>query len=322
MKEFSLIDKYFRPLTRDFTGALELRDDAGYLTVPAGQELVVTKDLLLEDVHFFGDDDPGLIAQKSLRVNLSDLAAKGARPLAYSLGLVLPLNRWEGVNDSWLAQFAKGLEKDQKQFGISLLGGDTTSGDQLTISIAAYGLIPNGRRILRGGAKPGDIVFTTGTIGDAGAVLYLKRKKMNVPPELMQRYLLPQPRLGLIEKLREAGAVNAAIDVSDGLMADLRHILDASGTGGKLYLKQMPVSPQAQDFINHFNVPLESLAGMGDDYEIVFTSPVSVQKQVQEIANSLNIPVQAIGEITVEKEYRIFNGQGQKIQPIKLGYEH
>ncbi len=338
MNEFSIIDKYFRPLTRDFAGAVDLRDDAGYLPIPPGHELVVTKDLLVENVHFFENDDPGLIAQKSLRVNLSDLAAKGAVPLAYSLGLVLP----KRVDDKWLEKFTSGLAKDQKEFGIHLLGGDTTAGNQLTISVTAYGLIPSGQRVLRGGAKPGDLVFATGTIGDAGLGLKIIQHSV-IPNEregstdinlhlaiprsardnkLIERYYLPQPRVGLIRALCDAGAVNAAIDVSDGLMADLRHILVESGAGGTLYLKQMPVSAAAQDFINHFTVPLESLAAMGDDYEIVFTSPAETEKKVQEIASGLNIPIHSIGQITDNKDYQIFNEHGQIIKPATLGYQH
>ncbi len=202
MPEFALIDKHFRPLTAGFAGALDLRDDAAVLSVPPGQELIVTKDMIASGVHFIGDEPPALIAQKALRVNLSDLAAKGAAPYAYSLGLGLP-----GMEESWVASFASGLAQDQKQYSISLCGGDTVKTENdILISVTAYGLVPQGAMARRASARLGDTIFVTGSIGDAGFGLrILQNNAPRLDDEardfLIERYRLPTPRVGLVASL-------------------------------------------------------------------------------------------------------------------------
>jgi thiamine-monophosphate kinase len=227
--EFQLIAKYFAPLSANAEGAFGLTDDAASVRLKEGRELVVTVDALVEGVHFFAEDPAREIAQKGLRVNLSDLAAKGAAPEGYLLSLSLP--SW--VDDGWLAQFASGLAFDQTRYGISLIGGDTTSTPgPLTLSITALGSVEEGRMIRRSGAKPGDLVFVSGAIGDAGAGLTVLKGEGGALSAsdrefLIGRYRLPEPRLALGRHL--VGTASASLDISDGLVADLGHVAETSG---------------------------------------------------------------------------------------------
>src|SRR5262245_39161326 len=226
--EFAMIAKLLSPLSSNDPGAFGLTDDAATIKVPADQELVVTKDMLVEGMHFLRDDPPDLLAKKALRVNLSDLAAKGATPRNYFLGL--SLSPW--IGDDWLAEFAEGLADDQKRFSVSLSGGDTTATPgPLTLSITALGTVPTGKMIRRKGARPRDAVFVTGSIGDAGAGLaVLKGEGVGLSDlsraALISRYQLPEPRVALGPQL--LGLASAALDVSDGLLADLGHVAKLS----------------------------------------------------------------------------------------------
>jgi thiamine-monophosphate kinase len=227
--EFELIGRLFAPLAVGAPGAFGLTDDAAVIVPPAGEELVVTTDALVEGVHFLRGDPASSIAKKSLRVNLSDLAAKGAKPISYLLALSLP--DWPDL--AWVEAFARGLGEDQHEFGISLIGGDTTrTPGPLTLAITALGSVPRGTMIRRAGAAVGDLVFVSGTIGDAGGGLaILKGDGASISAvardALIARYREPSPRLSL--GLR--GLASAALDVSDGLLADLGHIADMSKVG-------------------------------------------------------------------------------------------
>ncbi len=323
MPEFALIDKYFHPLAAAFPGALDLRDDAAAFSIPSGHELIVTKDMIASGVHFVGDEPPVLIAQKALRVNLSDLAAKGAAPYAYSLGLGLP----SGIGENWIASFADGLAQDQKQFGISLCGGDTVKTENdILISVTAYGLAPQGAMIRRANAKLGDTIFVTGSIGDAGLGLrILQNGATRLSKEsrdfLVKRYHLPQPRLGLIAALRGENLVHAAIDLSDGLLSDLRHICAASGVGAEIMLDKMPQSDAAKEFLNKSSIESKELLAFGDDYEIVLTVPDGKLAMIQNVAQRLGIPVTPIGRI-VKGGFRLLDGAGQEMKIEKFGFEH
>src|ERR1700680_1819327 len=240
--EFELIAKLFAPLAAKAEGAFGLMDDAAILRHSPGEELVVTVDALVESVHFRRDDPADLIAAKTLRVNLSDLAAKGASPLGYLMALSLP--GW--VDDAWLERFAAGLSQDQNRYGVNLLGGDTTSTPgPLMVSISAFGSIGVGKMIRRAGAKSGDRVFVSGTIGDAGAGLSILSGSESAPSEedkatLVARYRLPEPRLSLGRRL--IGLASAALDVSDGLLADLNHIAEISGVRILVDASRIPLS--------------------------------------------------------------------------------
>src|SRR5262245_57496657 len=242
LSEFAMIAKLLAPLSANDPGAFGLTDDAAILSVPNGQDLVVTKDMLVEGVHFLHDDPPDLIARKALRVNLSDLAAKGAQPRTYLLGLSLA--SW--IGDEWLARFAAGLAEDQRRFSVSLSGGDTTvTSGPLMVSITAFGTVPQGRMIRRKGARPRDAVFVSGTIGDAGAALaVLKGEGIGLSDfdrsALISRYQLPEPRIALGQLL--LGVASAALDVSDGLLGDLEHIAKVSDVRIAIDAAKIPVS--------------------------------------------------------------------------------
>ena len=274
--EFELIRRFFAPLAKD-PGSLGLTDDAAVLTPRQGFDLVLTKDVLAAGIHFFADDAPEAIAAKALRVNLSDLAAKGARPRGHLMGLALPSD-WTAV---WLERFCNGLAADQAAYDIQLFGGDTIrSGNGLQVSITAIGEVEAGRAIRRSGAKTGDLLFVTGTIGDAAAGLqarlkpdYCRDHDLTEAEELhiLDRYLLPRPRTRL------AGAVadfaSAAMDVSDGLVADCSHMAAASQVDFIIDLDRVPLS----DALSHLQVKAPDdftrcLNG-GDDYEILAAVP-------------------------------------------------
>lgn len=268
--EDELIAKIFAPIAG--AAALGLRDDAALL--PAGPEpLALTTDMLVAGVHFFPDDAPGLIARKALRVNLSDLAAKGATPAGFLLALALPAD-WR--ND-WLRAFADGLATDARAFGAPLLGGDTTATrGPLTISITALGHAP--RFVPRAGARAGDALYVSGTIGDAALGLALRKDPSLAAAltsasrdYLLERYLLPQPRLDLAAMLR--GCASAAMDVSDGLAGDLAKMARVSGVGAVVEAAHVPLSPAAREAIALRPALFETALTGGDDYEILFTAP-------------------------------------------------
>ena len=270
--EFSLIERYFAPLATH-AGAVHLQDDAATVTPDAGCELVVTKDMLMSGVHFFPEDPPFSLAQKALGVNLSDLAAKGAAPLGYLLGLGLSPD----IDDAWIAEFCRGLKQVQDQFQITLLGGDTISCPQGSLlSITAFGQVPVGRVVRRNEAVAGALLYVTGTIGDAALGLKLRldeglADQLGLSEAqrdfLLDRYLHPQPRVAAIDALREYAV--AAMDVSDGLIADLGHMCRTSGVAADVDLNAVPFSDAASVMIAYDTGFLEAAVTGGDDYEIL-----------------------------------------------------
>ncbi|MGH6870822.1 MAG: thiamine-phosphate kinase [Rhizomicrobium sp.] len=301
--EFKLIARHFAPLAKA-RGAFGLADDAATLAPPRGHEIVVTTDALIAGVHFLTGDPPGDIARKALRVNLSDLAAKGAEPLGYLLALALPRT----VRDAWLREFARGLAKDQKAFRVALLGGDTTATPgPLTIAITAIGSVPRGRMIRRKGARPGDLVFVSGTIGDAGAGLALLRRKRKSPTRPIARYRLPTPRLALGLALR--GIATAALDVSDGLVADLGHIAEVSKVRIAIDAARIPGG--------HDPV---AAATAGDDYEIAFTAPN--RAAVVRAAKRARVRVTEVGRVERGRGCVLLDKSGEPIALTRAGYSH
>jgi thiamine-monophosphate kinase len=256
--EFALIARHFRPLAG--AGGLDLTDDAALLTPPPGRELVLAADAMVAGVHFLPDDPPETIGRKLLRVNLSDLAAMGADPLAYLMTVALP----HGTGDDWLAAFAQGLAADQAEYGLAVLGGDTVgTPGPLTLSLTILGTVEPGRALRRGGARPGDGLFVTGTIGDG--VLGLAAARRGEAGSLATRYRLPTPRLA--EGRALLGVATACMDVSDGLVQDLGHICRASGCGAVLHAERVPRSAPAE------GAPVATLITGGDDYELLFAAP-------------------------------------------------
>lgn len=297
--EDELIAAYFAPLAGP--AGLGLRDDAAVFSPAPAEDLVVTADLLVGGVHFFAEDPPELIAKKSLRVNLSDLAAKAARPLGYLLGLALP----ETWTSRWLAAFAAGLGEDGAAFACPLIGGDTSRAPgPLTIAITALGAVPKGAMVPRAGVVAGDILYVSGTIGDAALGLKLRGSGEGPPAWanalsagaeafLADRYLLPRPRLALAEALRVNA--HAAMDVSDGLAGDLAKMLRLTGMTAEIALAQIPFSAAAREALRADPGLVETLISGGDDYEILCAVPPGRAGAFEALADAVGIAVARIG---------------------------
>lgn len=311
--EFELIARYFAPIAGP--AGLGLRDDAGLLRPARGYELVVTADALVAGVHFFADDPPGSIARKALAVNLSDLAAKGASPDGFVLTLALPRDWSEG----WLAAFAAGLGEMARDSGCPLIGGDTVrTPGPLTLSITAFGSVPAGRMVPRTGARPGDFVIVTGTIGDGA--LGLLAHGPNRPgwvaalaePDraaLADRYLHPQPRLKLAAALQ--AHASAAMDISDGLVGDLAKLLQASGVGAQIDLDEVPLSAAARAAIMADPALLELAWTGGDDYEILCTASETEYPALAAAGDAAGLPVAIIGRITERNGHVQYREKGR-----------
>jgi thiamine-monophosphate kinase len=314
--EFELIARYFRPLAAGKAGALELADDAALIDLPPGRRLVVTADLLTAGVHFLNDDPPDCIARKALRVNLSDLAAMAARPLAYLLTCAFP----ESVEEAWVAGFAAGLARDQEEFDVVLMGGDTTATPGLlTLSITALGSVEPGRELRRSTAKKGDLIAVSGTIGDAA--LGLARLQGRLEPlagddRLIDRYRLPQPRISLAQQLAAVGLATAALDVSDGLAADLGHICEASGLAATVEAGRLPLSPAARNALEREPKLLEALLTGGDDYELLFTLPAGRRGELA------GLPVTVIGHTEEGAGVKVLDPAGKVMALERSGFQH
>lgn len=323
--EFELIKRYFAPLATD-SGSLGLADDAAVFTPRPGYDLVLTKDMLAADVHFFAGDPAEAIAQKALRVNLSDLAAKGARPRGYLLGLGLAVD-WTA---DWLERFCAGLSTDQSAYDVVLWGGDTiSSGDGLQISVTAIGEVPQARAVRRNGARAGDALYVSGTIGDGAAGLkarldsgFAGRYGLNDDDlhHILDRYLLPRPRVELAEPLRDHA--HAAMDVSDGLFADARHIAEASAVDLKIDLDRVPVSPALEKICRAGGEDAAALLGGGDDYEILACVPAASAAAFEECAIAAGCPVTRIGEVANGSGKVELNRGGSPVQSLFAGFQH
>jgi thiamine-monophosphate kinase len=322
--EDDLIARYFVPLASD-PGAFGLIDDAAILK-GSSDDLVVTVDAIVEGVHFLTDDPPETIARKALRVSLSDLAAKGAEPAGFVLTLALPK-----VDDRWLAPFAKALGEDAKHFGCPLLGGDTVSTPgPLSISITAFGRVPQGRMVRRTGAQPGDVVVVTGTIGDATLGLALLTQGLTLgssqgsPAQkqaLIARYRVPQPRTALAVTVRDHAT--AAMDVSDGLAGDLAKLCKASGVSAEIKLEQVPISLGARVGLGIKATSMEALISGGDDYEILCTIPQGRLAAFLAAAKVAGVEATAIGAIREGSDPPRFIAAGGRVVTLKSGsYSH
>jgi len=285
--EFSLIARHFRPLAGP--GALDLRDDAAVLMPPPGRELVLTADAMVAGVHFLPDDPPDLVGRKLLRVNLSDLAAKGATPIGYLMTVSCP----RGTPDAWYAGFAAGLAQDQAAFGVTLLGGDTTATPgPISLSLTIVGHVAPGTAVQRAGARPGDGIWVTGTIGDGALGLAVAQGRLSDPSGfLLGRYRLPRPRVGLII----AGIASAGMDVSDGLIQDLGHICRASHLAATIDAAAVPASPAAQAAGDGW---LETRLTGGDDYELLLAVPPAREAALQAAARAASVAVTRIGSFS------------------------
>ncbi|MDE3114354.1 MAG: thiamine-phosphate kinase [Pseudomonadota bacterium] len=315
--EFALIAELFAPLAKAAPGAFGLLDDAATLCPPPGVDLVVTTDALVEGVHFLPGDPPDQVAKKALRVNLSDLAAKGATPAGYLMALMLP----ETATMAWLRQFAQGLGEDQEEFGLSLLGGDTTATPgPLSIAITAMGFVPKGKMIRRAGAAVGDGVFVSGTVGDAGAGLAMLKGEAVPDDSLIARYRLPQPRLALGKAL--CGIASAGLDVSDGLLADLGHIAEVSKVRIALAASAVPRSAALRALWGENVEATIRAATAGDDYELAFTAPAKKKAAVLVAAKATGVFVSEIGRVEAGEGVMLLDDRGQEIPVSKRGFTH
>lgn len=320
--EFEFISRLLTPLTRGAPNAYELGDDAATLAPSHGCELVITKDALVAGVHFFADDPADLIARKALRVNLSDLAAKGARPVGFLMALMLP----DSTTDAWLEKFAAGLGQDIDTFGCPLLGGDTTATPgPLTISITALGEVKSGHMTRRNGALPGDLLCVSGTIGDSALGLDVANGLYESASHtdrqfLLDRYRLPQPRLLLGRA--EAARASACIDISDGLCADVGHICQQSGVGAVIEQSQIPLSAAAQAILTSSPQAFDRVLTGGDDYELAFAIPAVSRDAVFAHGRQVGVEITMIGMFKAGNGVAVRDGQGRLSEVSFAGYQH
>ncbi|MGB9129713.1 MAG: thiamine-phosphate kinase [Thiobacillus sp.] len=313
--EFDLIARYF---TRATPGAvLGVGDDCALLAPTPGMQLAVSSDMLLEGRHFSPQDSPAGLGHKSLAVNLSDLAAMGATPRWATLAIALPEE-----NDAWLTAFARGFFRMADQHGIELVGGDTTRGT-LTISITVMGEVPPGQALRRDGAKAGDDIWVSGTIGSAALALAYRQGRLFMEQvdaaKVLPALYLPTPRVELGIALR--GIATSAIDISDGLLGDLGHILERSLVGATLEFAALPTLPVARDYL-HEAVARDCVLAGGDDYELCFTAPADKRDAVLAAAETAGVAVTRIGRITAESGLTVIGTDGQPLPFAHTGYDH
>jgi thiamine-monophosphate kinase len=319
--EFDLIQRFFKAgadamrSSDEKVISLGIGDDCALLKPVAGEEIAITSDMLVEGRHFFMNANPELLGRKALAVNLSDLAAMGAKPIGFTLAIALPK-----IDTVWLDTFAKGLFAIANQYSCPLIGGDTTAGP-LTISITAFGSAPSGKAIRRSGAKVGDDIWISGTVGDARLTLAALRHEINLPEnglkQIEHRMHNPTPRVELGMKVRDIAS--AALDISDGLLGDLQHILKQSEVSAEVFLNQIPKSAillkQSEEIQNQF------AACGGDDYEICFTAPIERRSAIDDLSKVLNLPLTRIGSITEKidaiQRLRLFNKNGALLDETK-----
>ncbi|MFG1395525.1 thiamine-phosphate kinase [Roseixanthobacter pseudopolyaromaticivorans] len=323
--EDEFIGRYFRPIATD-AAARGLLDDAAILTPPADCDLVLTKDAVVAGVHFFPDDPPASIARKVMRVNLSDLAAKGARPLGALLALALPRD----VTGAWMEAFSAGLGADADFYDCPILGGDTVhTPGPLTLSITAFGAVPRGRFVPRTGARPDQAIIVSGTIGDAALGLQWRLDPARAGfagldtkdiAHLADRYLHPQPRLPLAGALRDHAA--AGMDVSDGLIGDVAKMLSASGCGGRIFAARVPLSEAARAAIAAEPALFATALTGGDDYEIAATIPLAEVDAFLAAAQTAGVPCTIIGETRAQSGLDLLDPAGNPMVLERLSFSH
>lgn len=318
LSEFEIIDKFFkRNLFRRTDVDLGIGDDAALVCVPKENELAIATDTLVEDIHFPKNTKPEDIAFKSVAVNLSDLAAMGAKPTWLTLSLTIPK-----ADEDWLSSFSRGFFEIADHYSLQLIGGDITHGP-LTVTVQAHGFIPKGKALLRSKAQPNDKIYVSGFLGDAALALQTLKGRQKLPTTDFKRILnelnrpMPQVKEGIL--LRELA--NAVIDISDGLAADLNHILDQSNVGATLQLDQIPLSPIMRHHIPREEATQLALTG-GDDYVLCFTVPKEKESQLMSIAASFTNGIYCVGEISKETGLNIVDVNNKMIKLKNFGYQH
>jgi thiamine-monophosphate kinase len=318
MREFELIEKFFKPLTKSCKASQELADDVAKILLKKNQQLVISKDVFVEDVHFLLKDGGFKIAAKLLSTNLSDLAASGATPLYYMLGF----SKNKNTNAEFCSEFARGLKSVQDEFDLCLIGGDTVSAKKLCFSITIFGALKKNQSLSRSLAKAGDLIFVSGSIGDA----FIGRKTA-FDDYTIKRHFFPTPRIELGKALLKNKLSTCAIDVSDGLLADLAQICKSSKIAAKIYFNRVPFSQSVQKFFetNSKIKPLDLLSA-GDDYELIFSTKPKNKNKILALAKSLNLEITCIGEFekAADQDFKVslIGEKNKKITFKKLGYEH
>lgn len=318
MKEFELIKKYFQDKTStDPQTLLGIGDDAAILKLSPNEQLVVSVDTIVSGVHFLPDTPAVAIAYLALAVNLSDMAAMGATPKWFTLALTLP-----NASEQWLSEFSAGLFDLASEYNIELIGGDTTQGP-LTVTIQIMGTLTDNKALLRTGAKVGDKVYVSGYLGDAGLGLEMLQGKRDVPETyreyLKNRYQYPAPRVKFAQSL--LNIANSAIDISDGLAADLNHILERSGLGATIFSSQLPMSEALKKSVNPEDALYLALAA-GGDYELCFTISAEYEKDLERLSQALTLPCACIGEVKAGAGLEIMDEHNRVIPVTSLGWEH
>jgi thiamine-monophosphate kinase len=357
MREFDLIENFFKPLTKFHKAAQNLSDDVAKISLKKNEELAISKDIFVENVHFRLCDGGFKIAAKLLRSNLSDLAASGAAPLYYMLGF----SKNKNTDSGFVKEFVRGLQSVQDEFKLYLIGGDTVKSKKLFFSITIFGVLKKNKTLSRNQAKAGDLIFLSGTIGDAflGLISIKSSQYKNVASQLPQKILLPEPlvdnslrdhkttksqdlqsdeylrnrhffptpRIELGKKLLEKNLSKCAIDVSDGLLADLKHVCQASQLDAEIYLEKIIISKAAKKFLTkNSQITILDLLSGGDDYELVFTSNPKNRQKIQELAKNLRLQINCIGQLKKTDHKKNFvtlkDKKNKKIKIKKFGYEH
>ncbi len=325
--EEALIDEFLAPLAAGFPGAFDLADDCAVIAPGAGEELVVTTDAVVAGVHLFADEEAGAIAWKALAVNVSDLVAKGAIPLAYLMTLALP----EAPERAWLRAFSDGLGRAQEMFGCRLAGGDTDrTPNELSVSVTAFGTIPTGSIVLRSGARPGDLAYVSGTIGDAALGLKLRRDAslgqqcgldMAARHHLDARYRMPVPPVGIATVVR--ACASSAIDISDGLIKDFGRLCRASGAGGRIEAARVPLSSPARTVIDAGGATLADLMTGGEDYEVLATVRPDRANEFERQAVAARTQVTPIGTIGgADEGIVVMDEMGRHLHIAQTGWDH
>lgn len=320
--EFQVIADLFAPLAQAYPGALGLTDDVALLSPDASHETAVTMDAMVAGVHFLPDDPPDLVARKLVRVNLSDLASKGARPFAIMLAAAFP----KGTDLPWLQQFAHGLAEDVAAFGVALIGGDTVAiPGPLTLSLTAFGKVETGRAILRSAARAGDTIWVSGCIGDGALGLRAAQGNWEglAAPHvdyLADRYRLPRPRVTLGPRL--TGLAHAGMDISDGLAQDLGHICRASGLAARVDAARVPLSAAARAALDTDHSLLATVLTGGDDYELLFTAPADAHDAILAAGREAGVDVTAIGTMVTGEGVTVRDVDGRPLPLARGGWRH
>lgn len=319
MKEFELIKSYFAERGKERPEvALGVGDDAAIVKVRDKCELLISTDTLVEGVHFFKGMDPRSLGHKAIAVNLSDIAAMGGEPAWISLALTLP-----SIDQEWVAAFADGVFETCQYYNVQVIGGDTTQGP-LSITVTVHGLVPEGKALKRSGAKPGDYIYVTGSLGDAGVAVAWQNEKLTIPEKyqsvLRNRLECPTPRVAVGQAIRDFAS--AAIDVSDGVISDLQHIMNASGVGAAIDVDNLPLSQALRQSVPQEDEQLSYALAAGDDYELLFTVPSDKRGGLEVNLAQYNVDVTCIGQLQgLTPEITLRKG-GEPIDLAFQGFQH